>query len=125
MLNEQSIIANPFCSTTQQGSKPSATKSDNGHRRECSLCNRPIRKGQRVNWHHPNPKSEGGTSTIEVHQQCHVEHHRTPRSDGISDFQRWGKLSALDCHWAFYLKNVMDNPLYDQARSFHQMYYSH
>jgi hypothetical protein len=97
----------------------------NNNKRECGLCPRPICEGERVNWHHPKPRSEGGIETVAVHQQCHVEHHSKPGNDGLSDFQRWGRLSAVDCHWAFYLKNVKDNPLYDQARSFYQMYYSH
>jgi hypothetical protein len=100
-------------------------ESSVSHKRECGLCTLPIGKSERVNWHHPKPRSEGGTSTVAVHQECHVEHHSTTGADGLSDFQRWGKLSAIDCHWAFYLKGVKDNPLYDQARSFYQMYYSH
>src|SRR5689334_11176410 len=116
MLNQQSITAAASQTTTQKPARLNATKSGEGHKRECGLCHRSIRKSDKINWHHPIYKSQGGTETIEVHQKCHTAHHRTPGPDGLSDFQRWGKLSALDCHWAFTLKGVKDNPLYDQAR---------
>ena len=99
--------------------------SSNGHKRLCGLCQQPISKGERVNDHHPIYKSEGGTETVEVHEACHRRHHGAPGRDGLSDFQRWGRLSALDRHWAFTLKNVKDHPLYEQARGFYQMFYSH
>ena len=35
----------------------------------CALCARPL--GSRVEWHHPVPKSEGGTVTVPVHPICH------------------------------------------------------
>lgn len=35
----------------------------------CALCHRPL--GARVEWHHPVPKSEGGTATVPVHPICH------------------------------------------------------
>jgi len=125
MLREQSITTATPPTTTQKPARLNAIESANGHNRECGLCHRPIRKTDKINWHHPIYKSQGGTDTIEVHQKCHTDHHRAPGPDGLSDFQRWGKLSALDCHWAFTLKGVKDNPLYDQARSYNRMYYSH
>jgi hypothetical protein len=35
----------------------------------CFLCGRPL--GQRVEWHHPVPKSRGGRETVPVHPICH------------------------------------------------------
>lgn len=35
----------------------------------CALCSRPL--GTRVEWHHPVPKSKGGTETVPVHPICH------------------------------------------------------
>ncbi|NOW43944.1 hypothetical protein FHW96_000071 [Novosphingobium sp. SG751A] len=35
----------------------------------CWLCERPL--GQRVEWHHPVPKSRGGRSVVGVHPICH------------------------------------------------------
>lgn len=35
----------------------------------CALCGREL--GQTVEWHHPVPKSEGGTQTVPVHPICH------------------------------------------------------
>jgi hypothetical protein len=39
-------------------------------------------------------------------------------------FSAWGRLSALDCHWAFYLRGVKDNPAYEPARQFYLMFYA-
>ena len=36
---------------------------------KCALCLRPL--GDRVEWHHRRPKSEGGTETVPVHPICH------------------------------------------------------
>ena len=35
----------------------------------CGLCSRSL--GERVEWHHIVPKSEGGTQTTPVHPICH------------------------------------------------------
>lgn len=35
----------------------------------CWLCGRPL--GQRVEWHHPKPKSRGGRERVAVHPICH------------------------------------------------------
>ncbi|HEV7415466.1 MAG TPA: HNH endonuclease [Tianweitania sediminis] len=35
----------------------------------CWLCERPL--GERVEWHHPLPKSRGGRLTVPVHPICH------------------------------------------------------
>lgn len=37
--------------------------------RHCWLCERPL--GQRVEWHHPVPKSRGGRAVVGVHPICH------------------------------------------------------
>jgi hypothetical protein len=39
----------------------------------CWLCARPL--GQRVQWHHPVPKSRGGRATVPVHPICHKTLH--------------------------------------------------
>ncbi|GGB18000.1 hypothetical protein GCM10011380_04430 [Sphingomonas metalli] len=41
----------------------------------CALCERPL--GQRVEWHHLVPKSEGGRITAPVHPICHRTIHAT------------------------------------------------
>ncbi len=35
----------------------------------CALCARPF--GQRIEWHHVLPKSEGGRETVPLHPICH------------------------------------------------------
>ena len=35
----------------------------------CFLCGRSL--GQRIEWHHPVPKSRGGRETVAVHPICH------------------------------------------------------
>jgi hypothetical protein len=48
----------------------------NGTREErCWLCSRPL--GQRVEFHHPVPKSRGGRETVQIHPICHRTLHRT------------------------------------------------
>ena len=41
----------------------------------CWLCERPL--GERVEWHHPVPKSRGGRMTVAVHPICHRTIHAT------------------------------------------------
>ena len=41
--------------------------------RRCWLCSRPI--GQRVEWHHPVPKSRGGRDRQPIHPICHRSLH--------------------------------------------------
>ncbi len=90
----------------------------------CGLCCGAINPGDEVNLHHPIPRSEGGTLTTPTHKACHVAHH----SDG-GDFREWGriggKLSAMTRRWAFNLRGVKDDPLYDAARDFHTTFYAH
>ena len=89
----------------------------------CSICTEPIAPGQSVNQHHTTYKSRGGTDTAPTHRDCHVKLHSS-----LGDFREWGKIggqiSALDKHWAFTLKNVKTNPLYEQARAYHCAYYA-
>jgi len=80
--------------------------SSNSDKRICGFCKQSIGESERTNQHHPIHKSMGGTETIEVHETCHRNYHNTPGADGLSDFQWWGKLSAIDGHWAFTLKGV-------------------
>lgn len=95
---------------------------------QCGFCFQPILNSDSLNIHHVQPRSEGGSNhksnLTPSHVQCHRDWHQTPKADGLSDFQKWGKLSALDCHWAFYLRGVRDNPAYDPARQFYRLYYS-
>lgn len=41
----------------------------------CFLCDRPL--GERVEWHHPVPKSRGGRAKVPVHPICHQTIHAT------------------------------------------------
>ena len=36
---------------------------------QCWLCWRPL--GERVEWHHPVPKSRGGKAKVAIHPICH------------------------------------------------------
>lgn len=40
----------------------------------CWLCSRPL--GDRVEYHHPVPKSRGGRETVPIHPICHRTLHR-------------------------------------------------
>ncbi|MGZ8283274.1 MAG: HNH endonuclease [Allosphingosinicella sp.] len=42
---------------------------------ECFLCARPL--GRRAEWHHPLPRSRGGSETVPVHPICHRIIHAT------------------------------------------------
>jgi len=35
----------------------------------CWLCRRPL--GERIEWHHPVPKSRGGRDVVPIHPICH------------------------------------------------------
>jgi hypothetical protein len=78
----------------------------------CALCGRPL--GSRVEWHHPLPKSEGGTVTVPVHPICHraihahVSNHELAQSyadlhalrerEDIQRFLRWIAGKPADFH---------------------------
>ena len=89
----------------------------------CYLCTQPIDEQQQINWHHPHYKSLGGIETVPTHEQCHVEYHSRK-----GDFREWGRkggeISALSKQWAFNLKGVKDDPLYEQARAFNRAFYA-
>lgn len=89
----------------------------------CELCRGDITATDQINYHHPEYKSNGGKRVVPSHKICHVELHRSR-----GDFREWGrlggKLSALDKHWAFTLRGVKDDPLYEQARAFNRAAYS-
>jgi hypothetical protein len=88
--------------------------------KQCALCSRKIRKHEKVNLHHTlTLRSYGGQKVAEVHETCHRNHHK---SNG--DFAAFGRLSALDRHWAFYLKHVKDDPAHEVNRNFYWLYYS-
>ncbi|MGE0131524.1 MAG: hypothetical protein AB7U82_25870 [Blastocatellales bacterium] len=84
------------------------SSSDN-HKNICALCQRPIRKGAKVNQHHPVLRSEGGIETVEVHEQCHIEHHSR-----LNHFREWGRrggiVTAARGWWIFNLKRGMLPP---------------
>jgi hypothetical protein len=88
----------------------------------CYFCNQPLELSP-INWHHPQYKSRGGIETYPAHESCHRQFHKQN-----GDFKEWGRIggqiSALDKHWAFTLKNVKDDPLYNQARQFNQAHYA-
>lgn len=77
--------------------------------RSCALCLRPIRKGEKVNQHHPKLKSEGGVESVEVHEQCHVGYHSQQ-----NHFREWGRkggqATAARCWWIFNLKRGRSAP---------------
>jgi hypothetical protein len=88
----------------------------------CYFCNRRIRAGT-LNNHHLTPKCEGGTETVPTHKSCHIAYHSTQ-----GDFTSWGRvggqLAAITRRWAFYLKNVKDNPAFELDRQFFRLYYA-
>jgi len=86
----------------------------------CAFCSKPIRKTQKANLHHgPVYRSQGGKTVQKVHETCHRNFHHSQ-----GDFAAWGKLSALDGHWAFTLRGVRESPLYQPVRDFYSLYYS-
>jgi len=78
-------------------------------KRSCALCHRPIRKGEKVNQHHPQLKSEGGAETVEVHKHCHVRHHSQ-----LDHYREWGRKGGLTTAargwWIFNLKRGQAPP---------------
>ena len=57
----------------------------------CALCGRTL--GTRVEWHHPVPKSEGGTNTVPVHPICHRAIHAHISNHDLAE--RYADLEAL------------------------------
>ena len=61
---------------------------------DCFLCGRPL--GQRVEWHHPVPKSRGGRATEPVHPICHRTIHATPDNKALGE--RYADPASLRAH---------------------------
>lgn len=57
----------------------------------CEFCHRPL--GSRVEWHHPLPKSEGGSVTVPVHPICHRTIHAHVSNHDLA--ARYSSLSDL------------------------------
>lgn len=84
-------------------------------RYRCDNCGEWIQRGE-LQWHHPIPRSEGGTDTVPYCRGCHVRHHSKR-----GDFARWGRLggqaSAALGHWAHHLRRVRDHANYAPLRA--------
>lgn len=65
-----------------------------GHRdaapARCALCDRPL--GERTEWHHVVPRSEGGTDTVPLHPICHRAIHAAADNAALT---RAGTLDAI------------------------------
>jgi hypothetical protein len=74
----------------------------------CALCDRPL--GQRVEWHHRVPKSQGGTETVPVHPICHRTIHTTVSNQELA--RGFADLDALRARedMARYIRWVADKP---------------
>ncbi|KAB0676681.1 HNH endonuclease [Aureimonas leprariae] len=55
----------------------------------CWLCGRLL--GQRVEWHHPWPKSRGGRDTVPVHPICHRTIHACFTNKELELFEEEGR----------------------------------
>lgn len=55
----------------------------------CALCGRPL--GNRTEWHHRVPKSEGGRETVPLHPVCHRTIHANATNAELA-----GPLADLD-----------------------------
>jgi hypothetical protein len=90
----------------------------------CYFCRAAILPDDEINYHHPVLRSQGGTRVEPSHKACHVAHH-----SNSNEFREWGReggqLSAMTKRWAFYLRGVKDNPLYEDARQFYRAFYAH
>lgn len=78
----------------------------------CWLCSRPL--GERVEWHHPVPKSRGGRETVPLHPICHQAIHANlsnaelattgesaevlRRQPGLAKFLKWVAGKPPDFH---------------------------
>ncbi len=56
----------------------------------CALCRRPL--GNRIEWHHVVPRSEGGTATVPLHPICHRAIHAAADNAALA---RAGTLNAI------------------------------
>lgn len=57
----------------------------------CALCGRPL--GQKIEWHHVIPKSQGGRETAPIHPICHRAIHAALPNKEIA--RRYPTLAAL------------------------------
>ena len=75
---------------------------------QCALCERPL--GQRVEWHHLVPRSEGGRATAPVHPICHRTIHATLTNAELA--RGYADPAALRAHEAIarYLRWIDDKP---------------
>jgi hypothetical protein len=89
----------------------------------CYLCKGRISKQDKVEYHHPIYKSQGGTVTAPTHKACHRQHHSTQ-----GDFAAWGRiggsLTALTRVWSMNLKNVNTHPAFALDRGFYRANYA-
>lgn len=60
----------------------------------CFLCDRPL--GERVEWHHPVPRSRGGRETVPVHPICHRAIHRALHNKALA--RDYSSAAALRAH---------------------------
>ena len=61
---------------------------------DCFLCGRPL--GQRIEWHHPVPKSRGGRDVVPIHPICHRTIHATLSNRELAD--KHASADALRAH---------------------------
>lgn len=60
----------------------------------CFLCGRPL--GERVEWHHPVPRSRGERETVPVHPICHRAIHRALDNKALA--RDYSSPAALRAH---------------------------
>jgi len=79
---------------------------------ECALCGRPL--GDKIEWHHVVPKSQGGRETVALHPICHRAIHANISNkalarlyptlealrarDEVAEFLRWIANKPPDFH---------------------------
>jgi hypothetical protein len=79
---------------------------------ECALCGRPL--GDKIEWHHIVPKSQGGRETVALHPICHRAIHANISNkelarlyptlealrarDDVAEFLRWIANKPPDFH---------------------------
>jgi len=79
---------------------------------ECALCCRPL--GDKIEWHHVVPKSQGGRETVALHPICHRAIHANISNkalarlyptlealrarDEVAEFLRWIANKPPDFH---------------------------
>jgi hypothetical protein len=89
----------------------------------CHICDRHIRPGDDVEYHHPVYRSAGGVETEPTHKACHRRLH-SERGDFAAFGRLGGLLTAQTRVWAFNLKNVRNHPAYEFDRHYYLMLYA-